>query len=357
MQGKVSIICRYKFFPSHFRIEARTDTSVCCICLEDFNFLRDTRSLFPGYCRNELKYGELKMKPTTSKVHTQSETEDVTAKSFQGFFEDSHWRYTCVDDGFRNRSFTINSRDDVKGVHQLSNKRKLSITMETTNNIFQGSKKENDKQQRYPVIKKYQPDDIYSCIFEQQVENNSNDHVIHMESNSEEVSTNSYVQLRNSRNHNPSDIHRDTNMMSSGVENYYYPEMMLYGDETVVNIPGSVNIDSSSTTTSSETDCDNDDSDDQRQANLQGPDLLGLLPCGHAFHFECIFEWLKKSKNCPTCRQNGTLYNMKVVKKDAFQKYMHRSRLKDTPTNVLDSDAKNRQKIVKTCYKRSISAL
>ena len=344
---------------SHFRIEARTDTSVCCICLEDFNFLRDTRSLFPGYCRNELKYGELKMKPTTSKGHTESEREDVTAKSFQGFCEDSHGRYTCVDDGFRNRrSFTINSRDDVKGVHQLSNKTKLSITMETTNNdIFQGSKKENDKQQKCPVIKKYQPDDIYSRVFEQQVENNSNDTVIHMETNSEEVSTNSYVQLRNSRNGYHSDIYRDTNVMSSVVENYYHPEMMLYDDTTLVNIPGSVNIDSSSTTTSSETDCDNDDSDDQRQHKLQGPDLLGLLPCGHAFHFECIFEWLKKSKNCPTCRQNGTLYNVKVVKKDAFQKYMHLSRLKDTQSNVLDSDAKNRRKIVKTCYRRSISAL
>ena len=312
-----------------------------------------------GNSRNELKYGELKIIPTTSKGYTKSGTPDFTAKSLQGFCEDFKGHFTCVDDGFRNRrSFTINSRDDVKGVHQLSNKRKLSITMETTNNnISQGSKKQNEKQQKCPTIKKYLPDDIYSYVFEQQVENNSNETVIQMENNSEEVSTNSYVQLRNSRNHNPSAIHHDTNVVSSVVENYYYPEMMLYDDVNLVNIPGSVNIDSSSTTTSSETDCDNDDSDGQRQANLQDADLLGLLPCGHIFHFECIFEWLKKSKNCPTCRQNGTMYNVKVVKKDAFQKHMYLSRLKETPTNVLDNDAKNHRKIVKTCYRRSMSAL
>jgi hypothetical protein len=26
------------------------------------------------------------------------------------------------------------------------------------------------------------------------------------------------------------------------------------------------------------------------------------LKCGHRFHSECIEEWFKRSKNCPTCK-------------------------------------------------------
>ena len=26
------------------------------------------------------------------------------------------------------------------------------------------------------------------------------------------------------------------------------------------------------------------------------------LRCGHRFHSECIEEWFKRSKNCPTCK-------------------------------------------------------
>ena len=340
-------MCLISIISSHFRIEARTDTTVCCICLEDFNFLRDTHSLFSGNSRDKLKYGELKIMPTTTKGQTKSGTPDLTAQSSGGLHDDLQGKFVCQDAGFRNRrSFTINSRDDIKGVHQLSNKRKLSITLETTNNNILGSVKQHEKQLKCPTIKKYLPDDLYSCVFEQQVENNSNSEtVIQMDNNSEDVS---YMELRNSRNDVPS-VNRDTNV----VENYYYPEMMLYADVNLVNIPGSVNTDTSSTTMSSfETDLDNNDCDGERQAEIQG--ILGLLPCGHVFHFECIFEWLKKSKNCPTSRRNGTMYNVKVVRKDAFQKYVRLSQFREAPANVSANDHRT---FLKTCYRRSISTL
>ena len=339
---------------SHFRIEARTDTTVCCICLEDSNFLQDTRSLSSGNSRNVLKYGELKIMPTTTKGHTKSGAPDLTTKSSRGLRDDFQGQFICQNDSFRNRrSFTINSRDDIKGVHQLSNKRKLSITLETTNNNSLGIVKQHEKQRKCPTIKKYLPDDLYSCVFEPVENNSNNDTVIQIENNSGEVS---YMQLRNSGNDVPNDNDNDndnTNVVSSVVENYYYPELMLYTDVNLVNIPGSVNTDSSSTvTTSCEADLDSNDCDGERQSDLQG--ILGLLPCGHVFHFECIFEWLKKSKNCPTCRQNGTMYNVKVVKKDAFQKYVRLSQFREASENVSERD---RRKILKTCYRRSISAL
>ncbi len=40
---------------------------------------------------------------------------------------------------------------------------------------------------------------------------------------------------------------------------------------------------------------------------------LGLLPCGHLYHFNCIFEWVKIHKNCPNCRDTLQLDNIRVV--------------------------------------------
>jgi hypothetical protein len=30
---------------------------------------------------------------------------------------------------------------------------------------------------------------------------------------------------------------------------------------------------------------------------------LEILPCAHIYHRECIIEWLKIGKQCPTCRR------------------------------------------------------
>lgn len=27
-----------------------------------------------------------------------------------------------------------------------------------------------------------------------------------------------------------------------------------------------------------------------------------VLPCGHKYHFDCIYSWLEKDNSCPNCR-------------------------------------------------------
>ena len=35
-----------------------------------------------------------------------------------------------------------------------------------------------------------------------------------------------------------------------------------------------------------------------------------LLPCGHCYHYDCIFKWFEKEMSCPTCKQDfvGKIY-------------------------------------------------
>lgn len=35
-----------------------------------------------------------------------------------------------------------------------------------------------------------------------------------------------------------------------------------------------------------------------------GSDEVRLLPCGHLFHSQCVDEWLKRSRLCPSCNQD-----------------------------------------------------
>lgn len=32
------------------------------------------------------------------------------------------------------------------------------------------------------------------------------------------------------------------------------------------------------------------------------PDKISALPCGHTFHYDCVLQWVKTSKTCPSCR-------------------------------------------------------
>jgi hypothetical protein len=41
--------------------------------------------------------------------------------------------------------------------------------------------------------------------------------------------------------------------------------------------------------------------DDDDDAEGEGQQWRGL-PCGHAFHEQCLFQWLRRSPRCPNCR-------------------------------------------------------
>jgi hypothetical protein len=38
---------------------------------------------------------------------------------------------------------------------------------------------------------------------------------------------------------------------------------------------------------------------------LQDGDVIGDIPCGHAFHKDCLKDWLKRKNRCPLCQQTG----------------------------------------------------
>ncbi|TVU26999.1 hypothetical protein EJB05_29577, partial [Eragrostis curvula] len=35
--------------------------------------------------------------------------------------------------------------------------------------------------------------------------------------------------------------------------------------------------------------------------DFEGANVLGMMPCAHSFHEECIFKWLRRSHVCPLC--------------------------------------------------------
>ena len=39
------------------------------------------------------------------------------------------------------------------------------------------------------------------------------------------------------------------------------------------------------------------------QHDIAAGEEIATLPCGHTFHCECVDDWLRISKACPTCRR------------------------------------------------------
>ena len=42
------------------------------------------------------------------------------------------------------------------------------------------------------------------------------------------------------------------------------------------------------------------------QCGFSDGDMLGVLPCGHRFHQDCIAQGLRYSPLCPTCKHDST---------------------------------------------------
>ena len=59
----------------------------------------------------------------------------------------------------------------------------------------------------------------------------------------------------------------------------------------------------------------------ENEHSMDNNDLvLGLLKCGHVFHFECIWKWMQSRTKCPICRKytNMSTDDIKAVSFDAI---------------------------------------
>ena len=86
--------------------------------------------------------------------------------------------------------------------------------------------------------------------------------------------------------------------------------------------------------------------------NSSGESALGLLKCGHIFHFECIWRWLRAHFNCPVCRTraNMSVDDINVISIDAFEKAMSSKTLP-----AYYRKKANKKKIKKKASKESVA--
>lgn len=40
---------------------------------------------------------------------------------------------------------------------------------------------------------------------------------------------------------------------------------------------------------------------------------LGILECGHVFHYECVLAWNIKEKSCPLCRKKVSMVPSEIL--------------------------------------------
>ncbi|KAI3785494.1 hypothetical protein L1987_44613 [Smallanthus sonchifolius] len=55
----------------------------------------------------------------------------------------------------------------------------------------------------------------------------------------------------------------------------------------------------------------------------QADKLIGILPCKHTYHEECIKNWFKKKKECPICRELRS-GSPRLVKHNYFLHCLHK---------------------------------
>jgi hypothetical protein len=58
---------------------------------------------------------------------------------------------------------------------------------------------------------------------------------------------------------------------------------------------------------------------------LQDGDAIGDITCGHAFHKDCLKDWLKRKNRCPLCQQTGVakLYQELLHTDNSGNNYTH----------------------------------
>lgn len=62
----------------------------------------------------------------------------------------------------------------------------------------------------------------------------------------------------------------------------------------------------------------------------QAGDLAVILPCGHAFHKNCVFNWLKRHNTCPVCRMEMNSHFEEQSNVVTFKQRMNDRKLQHT---------------------------
>ena len=76
--------------------------------------------------------------------------------------------------------------------------------------------------------------------------------------------------------------------------------------------------------------------------------VLGLLKCGHTFHFECIWKWMQSRTKCPVCR-TYTLMNQDDIRAVSYFAVFPDLNL-DSKSNQRDIQTNNSRRLERNNY-------